>query len=45
MGAIADRYRRHAEELRAQFPAVYRPLAGEEWRKLQKLMVSRKPHS
>jgi CHAD domain-containing protein len=45
MGAIADRYRRHAEELRAQFPAVYRPLAGEEWRKLQKLMVSRKPRA
>lgn len=41
MGAVADRYRRHAEELRGQFPSVYRPIAGDEWRKLQKHMDSR----
>jgi CHAD domain-containing protein len=41
MGAVAERYRQHAVELRAQFPKVYRPLAGEEWRRLQRTMESR----
>ncbi|MBA4180733.1 MAG: hypothetical protein C0506_09115 [Anaerolinea sp.] len=43
MGAIAERYRVHAQELRAQFPRVYKPLSGDEWRRLQKLMDSRRP--
>ena len=43
MGAIAERYRVHAEELRRQFPKVYKPLSGDEWRRLQKLMESRRP--
>jgi len=44
MGAIVERYRLHASELRSQFPKVYKPLAGEEWKGLQKLMESRRPH-
>lgn len=43
MGVISERYRSHAEELRAQFPAVYKPIAGDEWRKLVKLMEARRP--
>ena len=43
MGAIVERYRLHARELRAQFPKVYRPLAGAEWKGLQKLMESHRP--
>ncbi|MBE0608706.1 MAG: CHAD domain-containing protein, partial [Dehalococcoidia bacterium] len=43
MGVITERYRAHAEELRAQFPSVYKPIAGEEWRKLFKLMEARRP--
>lgn len=42
MGAVAERYRQHAVELRGQFPKVYRPLAGEEWRRLLKAMESRR---
>ena len=42
MGAIAERYRLHAIELRKQFPTVYRPLAGAEWKRLLKLMESRR---
>lgn len=45
MGAIAERYRVHAQQLRKQFPPVYKPLAGDEWRRLQKLMESRRPPS
>jgi CHAD domain-containing protein len=43
MGAIAERYRVHAQELRGQFPGVYRPLRGEDWQRLQKLMEGRRP--
>lgn len=43
MGAVAERYRVHAQELRQQFPRVYKPLAGEEWRRLLKLMEGRRP--
>lgn len=43
MGVISERYRAHAESLRAQFPAVYKPIAGDEWRKLYRLMESRRP--
>lgn len=43
MGILSERYRSHAEELRGQFPAVYKPLAGDEWRRLMKLMESRRP--
>lgn len=41
MGAIAERYRQHAAELRGQFPAVYAPLKGRDWRALRTLMESR----
>jgi CHAD domain-containing protein len=43
MGVISERYRAHAEQLRGQFPAVYKPIAGEEWRRLFKLMEGRRP--
>jgi CHAD domain-containing protein len=43
MGVLAERYRTHAEELRAQFPAVYRQLAGPEWKKLLRLMEAQRP--
>jgi CHAD domain-containing protein len=42
MGAIAERYRVHAIELRKQFPKVYKPLAGTEWKRLLKLMEGRR---
>lgn len=43
MGAISESYRTHAVELRAQFPAVYKPIAGDDWKRLVKLMESRRP--
>jgi CHAD domain-containing protein len=43
MGAIAERYRRHAEELRRDFPRAYKPITGAEWRNLLKTMESRRP--
>ena len=43
MGTISERYRANAEQLREQFPAVYRPLGGDEWRRLVKLMESKRP--
>ncbi|MGH2631916.1 MAG: CHAD domain-containing protein, partial [Tepidiformaceae bacterium] len=42
MGAIAERYRQQAVELRAQFPKAYRPLTGADWSRLQVLMESRR---
>ncbi|MEO6399150.1 MAG: CHAD domain-containing protein [Tepidiformaceae bacterium] len=42
MGAIAERYRVHGADLRKQFPAVYRPLAGTDWTRLQQLMEHRR---
>ncbi|GIW13903.1 MAG: hypothetical protein KatS3mg062_1342 [Tepidiforma sp.] len=45
MGMLAERYRRHAEELRARFPAVYREMRGAEWKKLRRLMESLRPPS
>ena len=43
MGSISERYRTHAEDLRRQFPAVYKPIAGDEWKRLYRLMESRRP--
>ena len=43
MGAISERYRVQAEQLRARFPAVYKPLGGGEWRALRRLLESRRP--
>lgn len=43
MGSITERYRLDAIDLRAKFPPVYKPLAGEEWKRLLKLMESRRP--
>ena len=43
MGSISERYRQDAEELRARFPEVWKPIAGEDWRRLMKLMESRRP--
>ncbi|MEP6871156.1 MAG: CHAD domain-containing protein [Anaerolineaceae bacterium] len=43
MGAIAERYRVHAAELRAQFSKVYKPLSGGEWNRLLRLMENRRP--
>jgi hypothetical protein len=45
MGVLAERYRAHAEELRAKFPSVYRQLAGPEWKKLLRLMEAQRPAS
>lgn len=45
MGMLAERYRAHAEELRAKFPSVYRQLAGPEWKKLLRLMEAQRPAS
>jgi CHAD domain-containing protein len=42
MGAIAERYERHAEELRKEFPATFRPLKGGEWARLRKLVEARR---
>ncbi|MCC7363591.1 MAG: CHAD domain-containing protein [Dehalococcoidia bacterium] len=42
MGAISERYRVHAEELRRQFPPVYKPLGGQEWKRLRKLIESQR---
>jgi CHAD domain-containing protein len=39
MGAISERYRRHAIELRAGFPAAYRPLK-KEWPPLERDLAS-----
>jgi hypothetical protein len=38
MGAIAERYRVHAAELRQQEPAAYAKLRGKSWTIVQKLM-------
>ncbi len=43
MGILSERYRAHAEELRGEFPGVYKPLAGDEWKRLMKLMEGRRP--
>jgi len=45
MGAIAERYRQHAAELRAQFPKVFKPLTGPDWARLSRLLESRQPGS
>jgi len=42
MGAIAERYRQHGVELRAQFPKVFKPLTGVDWTRLLKTMESRR---
>jgi hypothetical protein len=43
MGSISERYRLDAIDLRTKFPGVYKPLAGEEWKRLLKLMESKRP--
>jgi CHAD domain-containing protein len=43
MGAISERYRRHATQLRKDFPARYRPIGGSEWRRLERAMEERRP--
>lgn len=43
MGAISERYRRHAEQLRKEFPERYRPVTGQEWRRLERAMEARRP--
>jgi CHAD domain-containing protein len=43
MGAIGERYRRHAAELRAGFPAVYGPIRGSEWKALRRALERRQP--
>ena len=43
MGSISERYRADAADLRAKFPAVYKALGGDEWKKLLKLMEGRRP--
>ena len=45
MGAIAERYRQDAVALRKQFPAVWKPLAGAEWKQLQRTLEDRRPRS
>lgn len=42
MGAIAERYRQDADDLRKQFPAVWKPLAGEEWTRLRRTLESKR---
>ncbi len=44
MGAISERYRRHASELRLGFPALYRNIGGKEWKTLSKTVRGRRPH-
>jgi CHAD domain-containing protein len=43
MGAIAERYRIHAEELRDGFPKLYRGIKGAEWNSLRKHIDSMAP--
>lgn len=38
MGSIAERYRVRAEELRSEFPKVFKGLEGNEWRRLREQM-------
>lgn len=43
MGMIAERYRVHAAELRAQFPDVYAGIRSGRWMALRKAMEARRP--
>ena len=43
MGSISERYRLDAIDLRAKFPQVYRPLAGDEWKRLHRSMENQRP--
>ncbi len=43
MGAISERYRQHAAELRRGFPKLYREVRGAEWRDLQKVLERQRP--
>ena len=45
IGALCERYRQEADSHRREFPRVYRSLQGPEWRKLQRLMASRRPQA
>jgi triphosphatase len=42
MGALAERYRVQGAALRRQFPGVYRPLKGKNWRNLERLIEGRR---
>ncbi len=41
MGAISERYRTHAIELRGQVPAAYKALGDKPWGRVRKLMKSK----
>lgn len=43
IGALCERYRQQAESLRGDFPRVYRPLRGPEWRRLHHTLESKRP--
>ena len=43
MGAISERYRAHAVELRGQFPKAYRGLRGKPWAELVKATAALQP--
>jgi CHAD domain-containing protein len=43
MGAVSERYRQHAVELRRQFPGAYRPLKGKAWRELRRTLDAMTP--
>jgi CHAD domain-containing protein len=43
MGAVSERYRLHAVELRASFPPLYRSLCGRRWKELRKVLESHRP--
>lgn len=43
MGEIAERYRRNAQELRADFPKSYARATGKSWRAFAKLIEAERP--
>jgi triphosphatase len=43
MGEIAERYRRNAAELRAQFPSVYSRVKGKRWKALRREIDEQRP--
>ncbi len=45
MGSISERYRLDAINLRGQFPSAYRPISGDDWKRLLKLMEGQRPEA
>jgi CHAD domain-containing protein len=43
MGAISERYRVRAAELRGQFPAAFKALRGDAWAELRDALEARRP--